>query len=835
LLTVSSTNYTTTATHKIKITEDSNTASNSTTTTSTSSDKITINEILPDPNNGNEWIELYNPGKEKINLSGWTLSDKVSTINSLDQTISSSEFFTYTLSGAKLNNGGDSVILKNKNNKIIDQITYSDSGSSASIPETGNSIARTEDGASSNNNENSFVETTQPTKNKKNKISRPNNNEDDNGETTELFEEDEETKTTYSGDSKEEKESKTIQNSSSFKKSTVLINEILPDPKNTKEFVEIHNNTEQEINLTKWKLKDGAENTINLSNKISPKEYKVIEQSSSYLNNEGDLLKLISPNDKIIDKVIYGNWETSENNLAPKPPEGRSLSRVKNNKDTDNYEKDFEITTVTKNKKNLNSKTETSTPHTSSDKLKPQLKLKGPTSAQVGETVTFSVNLSSNYNSNNLVWIVNTDKIAENKKEIKHSFKEAGLYTIIAKVRKDGKDVTNAAKKIRVENKPTAVGGYIPTENLDKIKINEILPNPEGSDKKEFIELFNPTTKPIPLGKAQIDDEESGSNPHQISSSTVIKPQSYLVLPKKKTGISLNNSGDEVRVLARQKEPITKIKYQQAPEGKSFDGKVWSKIQTPGFKNKILRQKTNSQITQQTTNKTGFKKVPLGKISNMKEGNNIITTGVVTVAPQKIKERVFYIQGSPGLQIYNHDKDFPDLAPGDKINVKGELSRAYGHWRLKTEDKNSIKKIDHKGTPRPEKIQAEEIDNNLASRLVQLQGEVTEKNKDQFYLNDKTGEVEVEIKEETEISLAELDKKDLVKVSGIVNKKSDEYKILPRKSSDIEKTGTANTKQKTETSTQLTSENTTEKYLIATAGAIIVILITLLLKEKQKS
>ena len=37
--------------------------------------QVVINEIMYDPRIGPEWVEIYNPGPDTINLSGWAIED----------------------------------------------------------------------------------------------------------------------------------------------------------------------------------------------------------------------------------------------------------------------------------------------------------------------------------------------------------------------------------------------------------------------------------------------------------------------------------------------------------------------------------------------------------------------------------------------------------------------------------------------------------------------------------------------------------------------------------------------------------------------------------------
>jgi len=76
--------------------------------------------------------------------------------------------------------------------------------------------------------------------------------------------------------------------------------------------------------------------------------------------------------------------------------------------------------------------------------------------------------------------------------------------------------------------------------------INELLPNPAGSDEAEWIELKNTGLEDVDLDGWRISDK---SKSYTISSSdfatTTILAGEFFLLEKSKTKIALNNSGEE--------------------------------------------------------------------------------------------------------------------------------------------------------------------------------------------------------------------------------------------------------------------------------------------------
>lgn len=125
-----------------------------------------LNEIMPHPSSGSDWIEIYNPTANSLNLSGWTLSDSTSTIKTLTDSIPASGFSSVDVSN-RLNNSGDRIYLKNPAGETIDSYSYSgDPGVDRSFGRSpdGGSWAILSSSSKDGSNGNSIVQpSTQPT------------------------------------------------------------------------------------------------------------------------------------------------------------------------------------------------------------------------------------------------------------------------------------------------------------------------------------------------------------------------------------------------------------------------------------------------------------------------------------------------------------------------------------------------------------------------------------------------------------------------------------------------------------------------------------------------
>ncbi|HSV95057.1 MAG TPA: lamin tail domain-containing protein [Spirochaetia bacterium] len=88
--------------------------------------------------------------------------------------------------------------------------------------------------------------------------------------------------------------------------SSVFINEI--SPVSNPEWVELYNNSEENIDISGWKLIDAANSAKTISNTIiNAHEFYIFENSSGWLNNSGQESLFLKNNvDDTIDSIVYG-------------------------------------------------------------------------------------------------------------------------------------------------------------------------------------------------------------------------------------------------------------------------------------------------------------------------------------------------------------------------------------------------------------------------------------------------------------------------------------------------------------------------------------------------
>ncbi|MEK7103131.1 MAG: lamin tail domain-containing protein, partial [Patescibacteria group bacterium] len=424
-----------------------------------------INEFVSDPGDEEiEWIELYNPQSKDIDLTGWTIEDGSKTKTNLSGTIGTSandRFFIIENPKGKLNNAGDLIILRDPNGTPIDEVVFGnwDDGNTLNNAPAANdpsATARAKDGNDSFNNSFDFRITTKPTKGSSNVIIDPD------------VEKINDARLPFIKD--------------------IIISELLPDPIGTatkNEFIELYNKGDKDINLAGWEIVNAAGRKYIVDTKklkdttIKTKGYFVFERPITGLalkNTGGDSITLYQPDgEKPNATFSYKEKTTQGHAYAFFPDQGSSW-------------------TTTPTPGAVNIKTLANEP--------PDPDMEMPTSGAILEELIFDASDTTDPEQDTLTyaWDFGDGQKGEGV-QLSHHYTSAGRYKVSLTV----KDPTNEKKatktiviaavtqtttpqpmtKIPEEEIPQSITGISP------IVINEVAPNPKGSDVNEFIELAN--------------------------------------------------------------------------------------------------------------------------------------------------------------------------------------------------------------------------------------------------------------------------------------------------------------------------------------------------------
>lgn len=261
---------------------------------------LKINEIYPVTENNNyEWIELYNDENKEINIENYFLLDlagnkikiPLSNITPFDFIIATTSSF--------LNNNGDTIYLKNDQNQIIEIATYSgkfDANKSFIKCPNGNGNWYISNIITKGfSNENACLSLT-PTPT----IIIPTNTPINTPIPTQDF-----TLTP------------TLIATQKISFDNIYLSEVMVNPPTgEKEWVEIYNNNDFEVNLDNWFI-DDVENSgsapKSFSLTIPAKEFVVVNLTNSMFNNDGDNVRLLDFDKNLKDGFEYNH---SEKNLS---------------------------------------------------------------------------------------------------------------------------------------------------------------------------------------------------------------------------------------------------------------------------------------------------------------------------------------------------------------------------------------------------------------------------------------------------------------------------------------------------------------------------------------
>lgn len=113
------------------------------------------------------------------------------------------------------------------------------------------------------------------------------------------------------------------------------------------------------------------------------------------------------------------------------------------------------------------------------------------------------------------------------------------------------------------------------------IYINELLPNPVGSDEAEWIELVNAGDQAVDLAGWKIKDASAKSYTIEAADfdAILIGPAGFLIIERSVSGLTLNNDGDLISLLGPDSSVIHETQY----TGSAAEGVAWARAETGEF------------------------------------------------------------------------------------------------------------------------------------------------------------------------------------------------------------------------------------------------------------
>lgn len=614
--------------------------------------------------------------------------------------------------------------------------------------------------------------------------------------------------------------------SSALATNTVTITEIGAFEPDGKEWVEIYNLSDETVELSEWRFitEEGGKPTnhkINPSSqttetKINPQEFAIIAE---------DAEKFISAYPQISGKIFDSSWGTINENGQKKiglknaeneiveffnypPAPDFSLEKINLSVPSDDFNNWKEHPSGnTAGQANYWSSHTLESPPTEPAPASPEINVEAPPEEN-------HANPSNN------------PAPQENQTEPVSQAPSAPEYS---RVETPAPAPTAPSPKITSSEPPKPL--IWPLE----ISLTEVFPDP-ADEKTEFIEIFNSGNDILSLSGLMVDDEDGGSAPFTIPKDISIGPLSFYVFYRDQTGLALNNDGDSVRLLNADKTIFYELKIPKAEPGLGYGkfGNAWFWSETsPNAENQAPKQIEGEKIM--VDSNSYFVEQKIGEIKALPDGAKISTEGLVIVAPGLFSEQYFYISDGSGIQIYQHKKDFPDLILGEKIQVTGEISTAYGEKRVKVASAEEIIKITSDPPSIPPDKKIVELSETDMENICRLEGELTEIKKDSAYLDDGTGEIKIIFKANTGLKASSFEIGDQISISGLIQKTENEWKILPRIPSDIIVKEKGSPQNAPEQPPDAKKENHTQRYLWAAVIFCLFILFGKIFFKKNKT
>lgn len=715
---------------------------------------VVINELVSDPSDEEkEWIELYNVTSQAIDLSGWTLtngSSKTLLLAGMLQASGIQKFLATETLGGMLKNLGDKISLLDSEKNTIDSVSYGSwddgiIGDNAPRAVSPYALARKNDGYNTSMNSNDFAITTTPTKGAANII------------------------TAEPGAQTAPKES------TSKTPVSLIISELHPNPlsHNPKdEFIELYNESSSDIDLVGWRLNDeeGSEYVFPSSKGtqiVKSKSFIVLGRDISGIalnNTGGDTVKIYEPgSQKALHTLHYPDTAL----------EGMSYARDALGR----YRWTLQVTPGSENAIKIPNRP-------------PNIAIEWPKSIRQGEEVVFDA--TDTFDPDNdpfrLQWDFG-DGIPGEGMYVTHTFLRQGAIQMTLKAN-DGTHEEVLTQRVTIA--PSADMNSLLREDRQTqsmkestftLVLNELYPNPAGSDEGEYIEILNNGTTSIDIAGIALEVGKGGRR-LTIPSHEILQSQGMKVITKKEILFSLVNTHDEIALFSPSGVQLDAIDYDDAPSGMSYARTsrgdwLWTKQGSPGkannvdsiYENKDEEEERDESVSQHGT------MIPFAASQDEIECTIVVPPGVFA-------KKKAYCANPP----YVLDMDIahpPELSEGDRVSVSSKISSRNGQATLnvKNEQDISILSLDEEIVAQEKEI-SELSDADLIS-LIHVRGAVSRMQWPSLYVKNEDDELRVYFYKTTGIAKPQVVPGDAVELTGILDTSPSGYRLLPRRADDV--------------------------------------------------
>jgi len=788
---------------------------------------IVINEIAAYEASDYEWIEIYNKGAEKIDITGWKFFESATnhklTVFRGDFVIDPGEYaiiandaakiatkypgFTGTIldsSWSSLSEKGEEIGLKNAKSATVELFTYG-AHSKGSLERKDATLL---DYTSANWKE--YVG--------KNTIGAKNSN------SVPLQE-------SQSGTPSQQ------QNSESQTeppppvwipgRSDVLINELVSDPEEgDKEWIELYNPTRHEIELSGWTLEDGSRNSVMLSGTLGTQDLKrffVRDLPAGFLRNSGDSISLRDARMLLIDEVVYGDWDDGDIlNNAPRATDPQSLARAGDGTNTFNNKSDFQATvTPTKGGSNRITQSPDTTPIEKKISLIISELLPNPSSQNPKDEFIELFN-AGDEPVNLEGWALSC---TDGRSYVFQSTDFASLvvapsaYFIVPRqisnlvlrnkggdrVRLSAPNVDHVYRTLAYQDNAllgmsysfAESGSYLWSQTPTPGKKNTITTRNQPSDIILDADDSGIVGEFMTFDASDSRDADSKVLEYTwdfgdwiyasgaVVNHTYVQPGTYILVLTVGDGKERTAFTKKITISSHDTSNANILSPVFFRPGVSVHGGQRGKpIFTPKNDNKIVIDKKNTIAKKQPQFANSLHDQALMRIRTLPTGTHVTVRGIVSVEPGVVSESYFYIAGS-GIQIWNPKKLFPKLHRGDRVLIAGTLKKNGEELAIGIADPANVH-VDATGEePTPHEVTVKDIGESYEGWLVRLSAVVQKVQWPNITIGDDSGQVRIYIAKTTQIPHLPIEKGETLTVEGIVSQTKTGFRILPRDIHDI--------------------------------------------------
>lgn len=169
--------------------------------------------------------------------------------------------------------------------------------------------------------------------------------------------------------------------------------------------------------------------------------------------------------------------------------------------------------------------------------------------------------------------------------------------------------------------------------------------------------------------------------------------------------------------------------------------------------------------------------------------NYVTVGGVVTMPPGVVDERAFWIQdASGGIHVFvaNSAGEVPRLNLHDNVSVRGRVVNAFGARELRVELPDAIGVYGAGSPAAPRALKTGQVTLAHEGALIEIIGWVARSDGRAIYIDDGSGEVLVYVDADTRIRWPRLHVGDPARIVGVVSRFRGAVEILPRVQSDVQ-------------------------------------------------